>query len=95
MAMIGDVGPEGMPASHYASPCRRADRGAGIETVEDDPGLGHLIEVWGLDERMAGKAAISVTMVIRHDEDDMGLFLGKSGKGQYPSQGEHASASTW
>ena len=92
MSMVGDVGPERMPAGHHAGPGRRANRSACIETVEHDPGLGHLIEVRSLHERMPREPAISVAMVIRHDENDMRPLIGRNRGCEQAGQEEQAKA---
>ena len=79
-----------MPPCQYACSGRGANRGARVETVEDYPVLGHLIEVRGLHERVTGKPAISVPMVIRHDEDYVGSRLGLKEKGKKEKKGQDA-----
>ena len=85
VAVVGDVCPEGMPAGHHARPCRGANRSAGIETAEDNAGLGHLVEVRGFHEGVTGEPAVAVSMVVRHDENDVGAFL-CLGDGKQPEE---------
>ena len=84
VAMVWYVGPERMPAGHHAGPGRRADGSACVEAVEDNSAFGHLVDVRRLYEGMSGEPTISVAMVIRHNEDDMGWFFGKSLPGAKP-----------
>jgi len=42
-----------------------------VEAIEGDGVLGHFIEVGSLDEGMPGVAAISVTLIVGHDENDV------------------------
>ena len=70
--MIGDIYPKGMPACKNAGPGRGADWCTCVEAIKDHAGSGHIVQVGCFDEWMAGVSTIPVTMIIRHNQDDMG-----------------------
>lgn len=78
MAVVGNVGPDGVAAGEDGGAGGGADGSGGVEVVEDDGVLGHVVEVGSLDERVTGVAAVAVALVIGHDEDDVGLLRSKS-----------------
>ncbi len=70
--MIRNVGADGISPGHDAGAGGRADRSGGVETIEDDGVLGHLVEVGSFHEGMPGVAAIAEALVVGHDENDVG-----------------------
>jgi hypothetical protein len=71
-----------LPGHEYA-PGRRANRRARIEIAESNAFFRHLIKMWGLNYRLAIGPKISVTEVIRHDEDNVGPGLGHHPGGRH------------
>lgn len=78
MTVVGDIGADGMSAGEDGGAGGRANGSGRVEAIEDDRVLGHLVEVGSFDEGMSGVAAVTVALVIGHDENEMGRLRGES-----------------
>ena len=56
--------------------------GAAVKAIEPQRGSSHLIKVWGLNERMSIVAHVAPTLVVSHNEDEIGLFRAVANKGE-------------
>src|ERR1051326_4508961 len=59
-----------MPASHQSRAGRSANGAAGIEIRKTNALSRQLINVWGLDFRLAVAAQVTVAQIVRNDEKD-------------------------
>ena len=71
------AGVPGVQAGHQHAAAGSADGRAGVELGEAHSFRGHAIEMRGLNQLLPVAAQISVTQVIREDEDDVGLPVGR------------------
>ena len=74
---VGDAIAVGIAPGVATATSGRAHRGAGVKAGESHPFGLHLIEVGSLEVRMSVVANIAPTLVIRHDEEDIGMVCRK------------------
>ena len=80
--MVEDIDPNRVSAGKYASSGRGAIGSGTVKAIEPQRGSSHLIKVWGLDEWVSIVAHVAPTLVVSHNEDEIGLFRAVAKKGE-------------